>query len=47
MAELFHPPAAFPRGNLMTAANVVTTTVNADFPNFSTVSANIDFLQNI
>jgi len=34
-AEPFHPPAAFPRGNFMTAANVVTTTVNADFPNFS------------
>ena len=47
VAKPFHPPAAFPRGNLMTAANVVTTTVNADFPNFPTVSANVDFLQNV
>ena len=46
-AEPFHPPAAFPRENFMTAANVVTTTINADFPNFPTVSANVDFLQNV
>ena len=46
-AEPFHPTAAFPRGNFMTAANVVTTTVNADFLNFPTVSANVDFLQNV